>query len=90
MSKEERRGLRYIGWDGSQISSIGQDVRPVKNGFVIVVSKTRIFIPFSRVIDFTYDVDDTETRVILEDFNPDPMRPKRPDFGVTKLRGVKN
>ena len=66
MAREERRDLRYTGWNGLQKTATGENVRPVKDGFVVVISKTRIFIPMNRVIDYTYDVDDITSRNHIE------------------------
>lgn len=63
------RQLRYFGWDNDQRDATGEDVTPVKDGFVIrTKGKTRIFIPFSRVIDYTYWFADVTSRKAIEGF----------------------
>jgi hypothetical protein len=42
------------------------DIRVTERGIILVVSKTRIFIPWHNVTSFQYHVEDMEARRIVE------------------------
>lgn len=54
--------VQRVVYSGEQIYSI----KPL--GVVISVSRSRLFYPWSRVVQFTYDVDDVAARNVIQGY----------------------
>jgi hypothetical protein len=60
------RQLTVVLQEGRIENHAGSNVQPVDNGFVVVYGKIRTFFPMSRVIRYTYIVDDYDSRRLIE------------------------